>query len=84
MGGGERRLDGGVDERRRQCGVDVDARLGIKVDWLLPAVIGLLIAGVVVLAGGAVLVIFGGRGLARRRRQWRQQLRRSGRLRRPR
>ena len=47
-------------------GVDLDARLGIKVDWLLPAVIGLLIAGAVVLAGGAVLVILGGRGLARR------------------
>jgi len=47
-------------------GVDVDARLGIKIDWLLPALMGMLVAGVVILAGGAVLVIFGGRGLARR------------------
>ena len=46
-------------------GVDADARLGIKVDWLLPALIGLLVAGVVFLAGGATLVIVGGRGLAR-------------------
>ena len=36
-------------------GVDTDARLGIKVDWLLPALIGLLVAGVVFLAGGATL-----------------------------
>ena len=46
-------------------GVDLDARLGIKVDWLLPALIGLLVAGLVLLAGGATLVIVGGRGLAR-------------------
>ena len=46
-------------------GVDADARLGIKVDWLLPALIGLLVAGVILLAGGATLVIVGGRGLAR-------------------
>jgi hypothetical protein len=46
-------------------GVDLDARLGIKVDWLLPAAIGLIGAGVVLLAGGATLVIVGSRGLAR-------------------
>ena len=45
-------------------GVDLDARLGIKVDWLLPALIGLLALGLVLLAGGAVLVIFGSRGQA--------------------
>jgi Domain of unknown function (DUF4389) len=47
-------------------GVDLDARLGIKVDWLLPVLIGLMIAGVILLAGGATLVIVGSRGLARR------------------
>jgi hypothetical protein len=47
-------------------GVDLDARLGIKLDWLLPAIIGLMIGGVVLLAGGAALIIFGSRGLARR------------------
>ena len=64
-------------------GVDLDARLGIKVDWLLPAVIGLIVAGVVLLAGGAVLVI--GRQPWRRAggRAWRpRRRRRSGRLRR--
>ena len=45
-------------------GVDLDARLGIKVDWLLPALIGLLALGLVLLAGGAVLVIVGSRGQA--------------------
>ena len=45
-------------------GVDLDARLGIKVDWLLPALIGLLALGLVLLVGGAVLVILGSRGLA--------------------
>ena len=45
-------------------GVDLDARLGIKVDWLLPALIGLLALGLVLLAGGAVLVILGSRGQA--------------------
>ncbi|MET0325741.1 MAG: DUF4389 domain-containing protein [Ilumatobacteraceae bacterium] len=43
-------------------GVDLDARLGIKVDWLLPVLIGLLALGLVLLAGGAVLVIFASRG----------------------
>ena len=46
-------------------GVDVDARLGIKVDWLLPALIGLIAGGLVLLAGGTVLVIVGSRGSAR-------------------
>jgi Domain of unknown function (DUF4389) len=46
-------------------GVDLDARVGIKLDWLLPAIIGLLAAGVVLLAGGTLLVIFGSRGAAR-------------------
>ena len=45
-------------------GVDLDARLGIKVDWLLPALIGLLALGLVLLAGGTLLVIFGSRGQA--------------------
>ena len=45
-------------------GVDVDARLGIKVDWLLPALIGLLALGLVLLAGGTLLVIFASRGQA--------------------
>jgi hypothetical protein len=47
-------------------GVDLDARLGIKVDWLLPALIGITAAGLVLLAGGAALIIVGSRGLARR------------------
>ena len=45
-------------------GVDLDARLGIKVDWLLPALIGILALGLVLLAGGAALVIVGSRGQA--------------------
>jgi hypothetical protein len=46
-------------------GVDLDARLGIKVDWLLPALIGLIIGGLALLAGGTALIIVGSRGLAR-------------------
>ena len=46
-------------------GVDLDARLGIKIDWLLPALIGLMAVGLVLLAGGTTLIIFGSRGLAR-------------------
>ena len=46
-------------------GVDVDARLGIKVDWFLPVAIAGMVAGVVLLAGGTALAIVGGRGLAR-------------------
>jgi hypothetical protein len=44
-------------------GVDLDARLGIKVDWFLPAAIGLIVGGLVLLGGGAALAIVGGRGL---------------------
>ena len=46
-------------------GVEVDARLGIKVDWLLPALIGLIALGLVLLAGGTVLIILASRGQAR-------------------
>ena len=46
-------------------GVDLDARLGIKIDWLLPALIGIMAVGLVLLAGGTTLIIFGSRGLAR-------------------
>ena len=46
-------------------GVDLDARLGIKVDWLLPALIGLLALGLVLLAGGTLLIIFATRGQPR-------------------
>ena len=45
-------------------GVDLDAGVGIKLDWLLPAIIGMLAAGLVLLAGGTLLVIFGSRGAA--------------------
>jgi len=44
-------------------GVDLDARLGIKVDWFLPAAIALLVGGLVLLGGGTALAIVGGRGL---------------------
>jgi len=46
-------------------GVDLDARLGIKTDWLLPALIGIAAAGLVLLAGGTTLILVGSRGLAR-------------------
>jgi hypothetical protein len=46
-------------------GVDLEARLGIKVGWLLPAAIALLIGGLVLLAGGTWLIIAGSRGAAR-------------------
>jgi hypothetical protein len=46
-------------------GVDLDARLGIKVDWLLPAAIGFVVIGVLLLSGGAALVIVGSRGVSR-------------------
>jgi hypothetical protein len=41
------------------AGVDVGARAGIKLDWLLPVAIGILAGGVVLLAGGTVLAVFG-------------------------
>jgi Domain of unknown function (DUF4389) len=47
-------------------GIEVDARLGTKVDWLLPALIGLIALGLVLLAGGTLLVIFATRGQPRR------------------
>jgi Domain of unknown function (DUF4389) len=47
-------------------GIDVDARIGIKVDWLLPALIGLMALGLVLLAGGTVLIIVASRGQDRR------------------
>ncbi len=47
-------------------GIDVDARLGIKVDWLLPALIGLIALGLVLLVGGTLLIIFATRGEPRR------------------
>lgn len=43
-------------------GVDVDARVGIKFDWLLPVSIGLIIAGVILLAGGTTMAVLAGRG----------------------
>ncbi len=43
-------------------GVDVDARVGIKFDWLLPVAIGLIIGGVILLAGGTTMAVFAGRG----------------------
>jgi Domain of unknown function (DUF4389) len=46
-------------------GIDLEARLGIKAGWLLPAAIALLIGGLVVLAGGTWLIIAGSRGAPR-------------------
>lgn len=43
-------------------GVDVDARVGIKLDWLLPVAIGLIIGGVILLAGGTTMAVLAGRG----------------------
>jgi Domain of unknown function (DUF4389) len=45
-------------------GIDLDARLGIKVDWLLPAAIGLLVGGLIALGGGTWLIIAGTRGVS--------------------
>ena len=42
-------------------GVDANARVGIKIDWLLPVAIVLIVIGVVVLVGGILLAVFGGR-----------------------
>jgi uncharacterized protein DUF4389 len=44
-------------------GIDLDARLGIKVDWLLPAAIGLLVGGLVALGLGTWLIIAGTSGV---------------------
>jgi hypothetical protein len=43
-------------------GVDATARVGIKIDWLLPLAIVLIVVGAVVLAGGTLLAVFVGRG----------------------
>jgi hypothetical protein len=45
-------------------GVGLDARLGTKVDWLLPVLIAIAALGFLLLAGGAVLVVVGSRGEA--------------------
>jgi hypothetical protein len=42
-------------------GVDTTARVGIKIDWLLPVLIVLIVVGVVMLAGGILLAVFVGR-----------------------
>jgi Domain of unknown function (DUF4389) len=46
--------------------VDLEARLGIKVDWFLPAAIVLTLLGLGLLAGGTALIVVGGRALTRR------------------
>jgi hypothetical protein len=33
-------------------GIDLDARLGVKVGWLLPAAIALLVGGLIAVGGG--------------------------------
>jgi hypothetical protein len=45
--------------------VDLDARVGIKIGWFLPAAIAIAAIGLLLLAGGTVLAILGGRGLSR-------------------
>lgn len=45
------------------AGVDADVRLGIKVGWLLPALIGLLVGGVLAIAAGVALIVAGARHL---------------------
>ena len=47
-------------------GVSVEAAVGAKVDWLLPAGIGLLAGGGVLLISAVVLLVLGVVGLARR------------------
>ena len=42
-------------------GVDATARVGIKIDWLLPVAIVLIVVGLVVLVGGVLLAVFVGR-----------------------
>jgi hypothetical protein len=42
-------------------GVDANARVGIKIDWLLPVAIVLIVVGVVLLGGGTLLAVFVGR-----------------------
>ncbi len=43
-------------------GIDVVARAGIKLDWLLPLAIAVCVLGYLLLAGGVVLAVFGARG----------------------
>ena len=50
VGPAVRQLVGGRHERERRAGVTVDASIGAKADWLLPAAIALLIAGAIVAA----------------------------------
>jgi hypothetical protein len=47
-------------------GVSLDASVGVKADWLLPAGIGLLVAAAVLAIVGAVLLVLGVSGLSRR------------------
>jgi hypothetical protein len=47
-------------------GVEANARVGIKIDWLLPVAIVLIVVGAVLLIGGILLAVFVGR---RSRRQ---------------
>jgi len=42
-------------------GIDTNARVGIKIDWLLPVAIVLIVVGVVMLVGGILLAVFVGR-----------------------
>jgi hypothetical protein len=39
-------------------GIDADARVGIKIDWLLPVSIGAIIVGFLLLVGGTLLAVF--------------------------
>ena len=43
-------------------GVDANARVGIKIDWLLPVAIVLMVIGVLLLVGGILLAVLVGRG----------------------
>ena len=45
------------------AGVTVDASIGAKADWLLPAAIALLIAGAISLAVGILMIVLGATGL---------------------
>ena len=47
------------------AGVSLDASVGVKADWVLPAGIGLLVAASLFAIGGAVLLVVGATGLAR-------------------
>ena len=42
-------------------GVDANARVGIKIDWLLPVAIVLMVIGVLLLVGGILLAVLVGR-----------------------